>query len=138
MPDVTTAVRDYLLAKPSVTALIGQRMYLDMLPQNASLPSVVIYKVSGTHLHKISDREGFIKSRLTIVAYASTRLVANSIIETIYKSGIAAFRGLQSSILIRGIQVDSGQQNYIEYARDGGDDHRYVTEFDLMVSYQEQ
>ena len=137
MADVVSAVRTYLLSQSAVNSLIGQRMYLDVLPQRATLPAATIAKVSESHDHTISNRSGFVQTRLQIECHSSSRLTSNSLAETIYKSGIAAVKGVTNSINIRGVTVDDGQRNGVIPDADGGDDHQYVTQFDLMVSYQE-
>lgn len=85
----------------------------------------------------ISNRSGFVQTRLQIECFAKLRLTANALAEAIYKSGIAAVKGTTNSVNIRGVTVEDGQRNYIIYDSEGGDDHTYVTQFDLMVSYLE-
>lgn len=137
MADVVSAVRTYLLSKSAITDVISQRIYFDRLRQNATLPAATISKVSETHYHKLSDRSGLVSTRLQIEAYSLSRLTSNGLAEAIYKCGIAAVKGLTNSIDIRGVTVEDGQRNYTIDDADGGDDHTYVTQFDLMVSYLE-
>ena len=137
MADVVSAVRTYLLSQSAVTDIIGQRMYFDVLQQNCTLPAATISKTSESHEHEISDRAGHVKTRLQITCHADLRLTANALAEAIYTSGIAAVKGVTNSVNIRGVTVEDGQRNYVVYDADGGDDHQYVTEFDLMVSYRE-
>ena len=137
MADVVSSIRTYLLGRSAVTDVLSQRIYLDVLKQSATLPAATISKVSETHSHLISDRSGFVQTRLQIECFALQRLVANSLAEAIYKSGVAAIKGVTNGVNIRGVTVDDGQRNYIVQDADGGDDHTYVTQFDLMVSYLE-
>jgi hypothetical protein len=39
MADVVSAIRSYLLSRSEVTDVIGQRMYLDRLPQGCDITS---------------------------------------------------------------------------------------------------
>ena len=137
MADVVSAVRSYLLSQSSVTDLIGQRMYFDVLRQKATLPAATISKVSELHDHLLSNRSGFVATRLQIECHSTTRLTSNAMAEAIYKSGIAAVKGLTHSVNIRGVTVDDGQRNFVINDNDGGDDHVYVTQIDLKVSYKE-
>ena len=137
MADVVSAVRTYLLAQSSVTNVIGQRFYFDRLKQSATLPAATIYKSSETHDHLISNRSGFVKTRLQIECYSTNRLTTNALSEAIIRSGIDAIKGVTNSVNIRGVQVEDGQRNYTIDDAKGGDDHVYVTQFDLMVSYLE-
>jgi hypothetical protein len=135
--DVVSAVRTYILSQSSVTDVIAQRMYLDRLKQNAKLPAATISKVSESHVHTISNRSGLVQTRLQIECFASQRLTANSLAEAIYKCGIVAVKGSTNSVDIRGVMVEDGQRNFTIDDADGGDDHLYVTQFDLLVSYLE-
>ena len=137
MADVVSAVRAYLLSQSTVTDVISQRLYLDRRPQHATLPAATISKASETHSHLISNRSGFVQTRLQIECFSKLRLTSNALAEAIYKSGIAAVKGLTNSVNIRGVTVEDGQRNYVIDDSEGGDDHTYVTQFDLMVSYTE-
>lgn len=137
MADVVSAVRSYILAQSSVSDLIGQRMYLDRLMQDTTLPAATIDKTSATPDHTLSNLSGFVKTRLNIRCHALKRLDANALANAIYRCGIAGVKGTTNGVDIRGVMVEEGQRNYVVDARDGSDDPEYVTEFDLMVSYRE-
>jgi hypothetical protein len=137
MSDVAIAIRSWLLTKPSLTNVIGQRFYADILPQNPTLPAVTFSKVHTRHDHTLSNLAGVAHSRIQFDCYATTRAVANQIAELIRKTGIVALRGTQSSVEILGVRLEDGQRNYVEYTREDSDDHRYVTTFDLIVDFAE-
>lgn len=46
-------------------------------------------------------------------------------------------KGTYSGVDIRGVEVEDGRREYEAEDIEGGDDQTYITEFDLMVSYQE-
>ena len=137
MADVISAVRSYLLSRSAVTDIIGQRFYLDVLKQNATLPAATLHKVSETHPHLISNRSGIVQTRIQIDCFSFSRLTSNALAEAMYRSGVVALKGTTNGINIRGIMAEDGQRNYVINDADGGDDHTYVTQFDLMVSYLE-
>lgn len=143
MADVISAVRTYLLAQSAVTDLVGQRIYLDILPQNATTPAVAMSKISESEQHKLSDRLGFVQTRIQFECFADkrhvtdARLKANAVADAIKQSGICAVKGTTNGVDIRGVMVEDGQRNYIEYSDGGSDDHRYVTSIDLMVTHVE-
>ena len=137
MAEVISAVRGYILSKTLVTDIISQRMYFFRLKQGAVLPAATIAKVSTNHIHTLSDRSGLVSTRLQIECFSTNYLQAETLAAAIYKCGITAVRGVTNSVDIRGVTVEDGQRNYTIDARDGGDDHTYVTQFDLMVSYLE-
>lgn len=137
MADVTSAIRTYILNKPAVADIIGQRMYVSILRQNCQLPAATIRKVSESHAHKLSDRTGNVATRLQIDCYSKNYLTTASIAETIYRSGIAALKGVYAGLNIRGVMIEDGRREWELFDPEGGDDHTYVAQFDLMVSYLE-
>lgn len=137
MADVIEAVRTYLLSQSSVTDVIGQRMYLDRLKQNATLPAATIAIASEIHDHTVSNRSGIVWSRLQIECFSLSRITSNTLATAIYKSGIAGVKGLTNGVNIRGVDVEDGRRCYTIDDNDGGDDHQYVTQFDLRVCYLE-
>lgn len=44
--------RDFLLADPTIFALVGDRIYPTILPQNADLPAIVYGRVGGRTEHR--------------------------------------------------------------------------------------
>lgn len=47
-----SAFRSHLLADPAIVALVGTRVYPTTLPQNATLPAIVYFRVGGRTEHK--------------------------------------------------------------------------------------
>lgn len=137
MADVGAAVRQYLVGRTAVAALIGTRMFPDALPQNATVPAVTYTKISTTHQHTISRLAGLASCRIQFDCYATTRSVANNIAQTIQQCGIIPLRGLTNGVDIRAVELEDGESTFMEPPTDGGQELRYVTSFDLMVHYQE-
>ena len=137
MADVLAATRTYLINNWELSALVSSRIFVDILPQAATLPAIAMYKVSESHPHKVGDRLGIVQTRITVACYSNTRAESNQIAEKCYRSGICAYRGVTGGVQFLGVTVDSGQENYIEYAENGSDDHRYVTEIDFLIRYKE-
>lgn len=137
MADVAVGVRSYLLNVSGVTDIVGQRFYTDQLPQRATLPAIVINQLFTVHDHQLSDLAGLAHARLQFECYAATRLVANSIAESIRSSGIITRKGSTNGVDIRGVRIEEGMSYKDDAATDGSDEQRYVTVFDLVVDYLE-
>lgn len=141
MSDVAIAIRAYLLTKSAVTDLVGERIYSDMIAQGATLPAIAFSKTSTDHEHTLSNLAGLAHTRLQFDCYADLatggRAMANAIAEAIRETGIVAIKGVYTGVDIRGVRLEQGHRNEIDYANDSSDDHRYVTSFDLMVDYLE-
>ena len=130
-------VRGYLLSKTAITNVVGQRIYTDIMPQNATLPAIAFRKIPTRHEHTLSGCAGIAHCRLQFDCYAATRLQANDIAESIRTTGIVEIKGVTFGCDIRGARVEQGQRNEIEYSKEDSDDHRYVPSLDLEVSYSE-
>jgi hypothetical protein len=138
MADLGKAVRAYLLSKVGITDLVGTtRIYTDQLPQQATLPAIVMNQLFTTHEHALSDFAGLAHARLQFECYAATRLVANSMAEAIRSSGIITQKGSTSGVDIRGVRVEEGLSFKDDAPTDGGADHRYVSVIDLVIDYTE-
>lgn len=141
MSDVVESMIAFLLAEGAVTELIGDRIYPDILPQNPVYPAVTLSKVDTRHDHTLSNLAGLAHTRLQFDCYCeglgSDRAKANEVAEAIRATGIVGVKGLTHGTDIRAVQLESGQRNYTEPPNDAQDQHRYVTNFDLLVSYTE-
>jgi hypothetical protein len=137
MADVAESVMKYLLANAGVSALIGDRMYPDIVKQNDTLPAVAISKISTRHEHTLSNFAGLAHVRLQFDCYSATRLQANQVAEAIRASGIVGVKGTTQGTDIRGARMEDGARYEIDYSNEASDDHRYVTSFDLLVDYTE-
>lgn len=145
MADVATAVRQYLLGVPAVTALVGSgtsaRFYPDEPPQTYKAKThgaAISYdKISTTHDHMINGLAGIARCRIEYTTYAMTRAGANAVAEAIRTSGIVGFTGLTNGVFINAVVLESGVETDDDFPTDGGQEHRYSTIFDLLICYQE-
>ena len=134
--DVSKALRDKILSYTDVAALVGQRMYFDVLVQNATLPAIAYYKVSTVREHTISNVTDLAHSRFQFDCYATTAERANDIVHAIRKSGICSFRGTVKDIYFCGAEFEN-DLNGFDSPTDGSQEYRYISTFDLVVHYQE-
>jgi hypothetical protein len=137
MADVCVALRSFMLEKSSITSLVGQRMYVDTLVQNATLPAIVYSKISTRQEHTIDDVTRLSHSRIEVRCYGTSRDNADQISKAVRYSGICGFRGIVKGVEFCGTQVDSGDTYESEAPSDGGQEYRYITVFDFMVHFKE-
>lgn len=52
MPGFQSAFRTYLLGDATIVSLVGQRVYPTTLPQGATLPAIVYFRVGGRTEHR--------------------------------------------------------------------------------------
>lgn len=137
MADILQSVRSYMLTKTAITSLVGQRIYFVRRPQKSSVPSVTLFKSSEDHNHKLSTRSGIVWTRIQIECFSSLYVTSAELAEAIYKCGIDSVRGITHGVDIRGVQVEDGRRDYTLDDQNGGDDHIYVSQFDLRICYLE-
>ncbi len=137
MSNIASSLRTKILSYSSVTNLIGQRMYIDALKQNATLPAIVFTRISTRRDHTVSDVTKLAHSRFDFACIAQSRATADAIADAIRNSGICLFSGTVDGIKFLGTEIESGDEYGDDPPLDGSQEHRYWTCFELMVHYQE-
>ena len=136
MYDVAAAIRSYLLSKDAIRDIVGQRIYADALPQNATLPAIEMVVLDDTPEMQLSDITGLTKARIQFVCHGATRRTTRQIAQAIRTCGVAALKGLSSGVWIKGVAPERSFDDSIP-PTDGNDTHRYLTTVDLVVDYLE-
>lgn len=137
MSAIGQALRTKLLTYPAVTALIGDRLTPDALLQNTEIPAVIYYCISTQRDHHLSGLGKSAHARFTFEVISKFRNVSQSISKAIRETGIDSFRGVVDGYTFCGIDFDSGDEYMQEPPTDGGQEHRYLVSFDLLVHYKE-
>lgn len=135
MAEVRVAVRSYLLTKSVVTDIVGQRIYAQALPQNATIPAISMTTISETYEHDLAGLAGLVTTRLQFECFAATELVSLSLADAIIWCGIDTLKGLSGNINFRSVLVEDGRRTYTDADTNAGDDQRHITNFDLLISY---
>lgn len=138
---------EYLLTKPVITNIIGTgsdaRLWPINLPETHSVRNggaAAVYEIiSSVDTHTLSDRSGFVKSRIQIATYATTHTATMELARAIKNCGVTQLKGVSGSTStnFRSVEVESGIRCFNEQPNDGTDSWRYVAEFDFMISYLE-
>lgn len=134
---VEESLRDFFISKPTINGLLEDRFFMDMLPQNISLPAVSITRLSSIDEMHLGDRAKAVKARIQIECEADTRKECRDVIKAIKDSNICQVKGTTFGTDIRGVSVEEGTRDYHYQPTDGSDNRRYVTSLDLVVSYLE-
>lgn len=144
MASMEQALCAYLMAKTEVTSIIGSgdggRLYPNVLPQDYEVEqgAAATYElVSGNEVHTLSDRSGFVQTRLQFACYAKHHADAMQLARAIKNSGVTTLKGVTNGVDFRGVEIDEGIRCYSESPTDGSSEWRYIAEFDLMISYLE-
>lgn len=121
-------LRTFLLADSTITALVGQRVHVDSLPQGSLLPALTFLRVSVEHDHDLGGETGLATARFQIDCWASDKEAALALAERV-RLRLDGYRGAMGSITVHSVWLD-GEREWPEE-----EEGRVVQEF--LVSYTE-
>jgi hypothetical protein len=135
--DASAAIYNILANDSDTSGTVSTRIYPDALPQNATIPAIVYWRVSGSSTNTIDGSvSGIARGRFTVESYAIKREDANLLSEYVRLALINA-RGTYDGTQIRNCLVDTHEQHFVENPTDGNSELRYVTSLDYTVHYIE-
>jgi hypothetical protein len=132
--DIGIGLNTYLLAQSAIRALVSDRGFPDVLPQDCVLPAFVYDVFSEEPSHHLSGVSGLRRAEVQFICYATTRKAANELDEAI----LAAI-DMQQGATLGGVPVRTiqGQSRFSdrEPPEDGKDSWRYITTREYLVWY---
>lgn len=72
-----------ILANSPITDIIGTRLYSDFIPENETLPAILIEEISETRPLPHSGSTGIVKQRVRLNTYGDTLSAAKSVSDKI-------------------------------------------------------
>jgi len=139
MADILGAFRTHLLTKSSVTNLLGTAggIYFGSLPQNVTLPAVVLHRISSEPQEDLSGAAGLVRSRIQCDAYANTHTAADNLSEQIRLVSVAPnCPTSMGSVAVTGCH-DAGSRTATDQPRDGSQVWREIESRDLVFWHAE-
>jgi len=123
---LAAAIRSYLLSIPELTALIGTRLYPGWIPENADMPSVAYFEISGVRHHDIDVAYPRYQFSCFSTRYAEARKIAE-----IIRKSLQRYKGDMSGIrIIQGVH----ESTYEQYERETNIYHISV---DMRIIHRE-
>lgn len=120
---IETDLRTVLLTYTALTALVGTRIYPDVLPQQSddedqseTLPAVVIDVMNETPQNSLDGGDGMVVANIGVRCFALKKSVARQVAE---------------AVRVNGTQPGTGLASHTEYAGGGFDAIHETTEFDV-------
>ncbi len=80
---IRNSIRQYLLSKAAVTAIIGSRLYPVVLPQSQDVPAITFSRVSGGHSHNLDRATGSAIPAFEFDCWAATYAQAETLAEVV-------------------------------------------------------
>lgn len=127
-------VVQHLLADPTLSAKVGDRIYLRRAQQGAALPFVVVLRVSATGHHVHAEPSDFEAPRVQVSIYARTAQECSEVAGACRRA-LDAYRGLMV-----GVQVHFGrlvaERDAMEGPSDGSDLGPFATHQDYVITHR--
>lgn len=96
------ALQGHLAAFPSITAVIGSRVYPLLLPQNVVYPAISYQRITGQTIQSNDGDSKLGYSRIQITAWAATYAESRELAAEI-RTALIGFKGLMGAVWITGV-----------------------------------
>lgn len=80
---IETEIYAYLSSNNAITALVGNRIYPLILPQNYTLPAITYTKISGQRVNAKDGQTGLANPRFQFSCWAKTYLEAKKVADVV-------------------------------------------------------
>lgn len=80
---IETGIYKLLLADPTVSALVGKRVFYQAMPENTKLPAIVFWIVTSDSEFTLDGPDSLTARRYQFDAYASEAFAARALIEAV-------------------------------------------------------
>lgn len=131
----------YFKSRSAVVALLGtgcDRLYAgSVAPESERRLRCEMRRNKTSHGHTLVGLDGIARSVVTIECISDESPgAADELADAMAYSGIVNFRGNAHGVNIRSVQLSDGPEQYLEGVDPGSERYRYVTAFQLLISYQ--
>lgn len=123
------AFRALLTGDAGVAALCSTRVYWDEIPQAASAPLVVLFRISGVPDYSTAGATGLVMSRVQANCRADTKAAAIGLARAV-EAKLSGFSGTQSGIRFKPILLAMHRSRFVK--PDAAESY-YVEELDFEI-----
>jgi hypothetical protein len=122
-------LRALIIGDSAVNAMVGDRVYPLLLPQQPTLPAIAYQRISSSHVHSHSGVSGYCTARVQFACYAQSFAEAASLGDKL-RAAIDAWAGVQGATSFAGILLlderDAFEEEALSFRKD----------LDFEVQYQ--
>ena len=129
-------LRAFLIAEPTVNALIGAKIYPDNAPQGAALPYVTYFRASGPRVRSLKGPSGLSHPRIQLDVLAASRASAKAIASAI-RNLVDGYRGAMGSLTVQTIRVEN-DMDFSEDPEHAGEQTIYGVSLDAIIWFEER
>lgn len=129
-----TAVAWKIKNDAATVALVGSRVFIDVLPQDTQKPAILVYVSTETSEDCLSGFVGFEMCTLRVEAYGRSREEADAAVQAARLS-LNGLIGVVNGVHIRGVGQNTGVIHLVDKPNDGTDRWQYRSVQSFDVSY---
>ena len=135
--DIGQAVRDRFAHTASIEALVGDRIFADVLMQGCELPALVVQVPDQSTVEFVNSATRYPRATVTIQAYGGDREQAGALAKLVRDEALPAdLRGVVEGIAIGEVSLIGGPADLIDEPKDGSDKSRRLTQQTFSIWYQ--
>ena len=127
---VEKAIYTRLLAYTDLTDLVGDRVFFDVLDQNAAMPAVAFSRISTERFPAMGSNVGVAKARIQVAAYEDLGLDAIAVAVQV-KAALDRWSGTAGGVVVQHIFIDAEFEEY------DPDSKKHRSVLDFLVWFQE-
>ncbi len=127
---ISQALRSFLLARPSIVALVGARIYPQILPQKPTYPAITYAQISGVRVRNLKGRAGRARPRVSINSWADTHETMDAIASAV-RAALDGYAGPMGDLVVGSVTLDNEFEVFEEETRV----HRKLQ--DYIISHEE-
>lgn len=133
--EIEEALVARLLAWPGLTALIGQRLYPEEIPQNDSLPAVFYLDISDNKVHTLTGIHRVEQPIKQFTVYAATKASAKAVANQI-KLALSDYQGTLSGVQVQWIKLINELAN--QYKSSDGVIRTFTHDLEFQIYYEKE
>ncbi len=111
MADAAAWYRASLIAHAGTTALVGERVYFLMLPQNPTYPAITLQKISAVRPSCMNADVGKVLVRMQVTAWGNTRASVEALRDQT-RQALQRARGTQGAVFVDDTYFDNEVDEY--------------------------
>lgn len=138
--DIGLSALETIVADAAVSA-ITTRVYVGTLPQNATLPAIVVDVITNNAIEHLGG-SALSVARVRVDTYSTTRALASTLAETVRRNAMKATHkgtlGTTNTINTREITLTAGPYWERDRPLDGSDQWREFVRTEYLVTYVQQ
>lgn len=132
---VLRAVYSRLSSDTSLTALVGERIYPAVRPQDTTLPAVTYYHSGSEREYGLTYSSGLVSAFVTIESWATTIASALAVAAAV-RGAMDNYSGTSGTVVVDHVDLN-GEQDVTESSADAEEFPVFGVSQDFNVWYQE-